>query len=184
MRPATSLMGVNIGVVPLGSTTVSYATLLMPRCTSARASLSSAARCRYVNSSWPGRSSCSYSTACGSFTFIIMSACANTAAASGSSCAPAAVNSASGKPLPSPAAACTSTLWPACTRVSTAAGVSATRYSLSLISFGTPIIMLSPSFFFGSKRCALQSTSACTSHTSRAGRYTSSYCAPSAVLTR
>ena len=55
--------------------------------------------------------------------------------------APAAVYSASEKPLPSPAVRCTRTSWPCLTSSATPAGVRATRFSLFLISLGTPIII-------------------------------------------
>src|SRR5262249_6793447 len=44
--------------------------------------------------------------------------------------------------LPSPAPSCTSTWWPCSTSARTPAGTRLTRYSLSLISFGTPICMV------------------------------------------
>src|SRR5262245_10985106 len=47
-------------------------------------------------------------------------------------------------PLPRPAPSCTSTWWPASTSVLTPAGTMLTRYSLSLISFGTPICIVPP----------------------------------------
>src|SRR6267378_8239289 len=47
-------------------------------------------------------------------------------------------------PLPTPAPSCTRTVWPACTRARTPAGTRLTRYSWSLISFGTPTCIPEP----------------------------------------
>src|SRR5881398_1530669 len=44
-------------------------------------------------------------------------------------------------PDPSPAPACTTTLWPCATSSRTPAGVRATRYSSDLISVGTPTLI-------------------------------------------
>src|SRR5438132_13077284 len=49
----------------------------------------------------------------------------------------------SSKPDPSPAFFSTSTRWPASVNARTPAGVRPTRYSLSLISFGSPMIKVS-----------------------------------------
>src|SRR5688572_10470560 len=84
---------------------------------------------------------CGHSAAIGSFTFMIMSASFHTAAALGAMVAPTAAYSSSGKPLPSPAPCSTVTLCPAAIIASAPAGTSATRFSLTLISFGTPIFM-------------------------------------------
>ena len=47
-------------------------------------------------------------------------------------------------PLPAPAFDSTSTVWPASTRALTPAGTMLTRYSLSLISRGTPTCIVPP----------------------------------------
>jgi hypothetical protein len=80
-----------------------------------------------------------YSTAMGSLTFMIISARRQTSSTSSRICAPTAVYWSSVKPLPSPALFSTNTVWPALTRASAPAGTRAMRFSLVLISFGTPI---------------------------------------------
>src|SRR3954471_9750296 len=77
----------------------------------------------------------------GSFTFMIMSASRQTASASAPIFAPTDVYAESGNPLPSPAPFSIMTLCPAPTSASAPAGTSATRFSLVLISFGTPIFI-------------------------------------------
>src|SRR3989338_145393 len=89
---------------------------------------------------WPGRMR-GHSGSIGSFTFTIRSALAQTVAASGAICAPAARYSASPKPLPCPAPVSTMTAWPSAASVAAPEGTSATRFSLVLISFGMPIFM-------------------------------------------
>src|SRR5215218_2511602 len=86
-----------------------------------------------------------YSTAIGSFTFMIISARAHTSS-TGRSCAPTDEYCSSSKPLPSPPPCSTSTVWPACTSASAPAGTSAMRFSLVLISFGTPMIIVGFAF--------------------------------------
>src|SRR5689334_2822445 len=68
-----------------------------------------------------------------------MSAASNTASASARIFAPAALYSSSEKPLPFPAPACTNTSCPSDARTLAPDGVIPTRYSLSLISVGTPM---------------------------------------------
>src|SRR5215212_9648933 len=69
-----------------------------------------------------------------------MPAAANTASASATIWAPAAVYSSSVIAEPVPAPACTTTSWPACTNSRTPSGVAATRYSWFLTSVGMPMI--------------------------------------------
>src|SRR5512134_3963978 len=83
-----------------------------------------------------------HSTAIGSFTLKIISALAHTSSAVGRIVAPAATYAESGNPLPSPAPCSTCTVCPCPTSDSTPAGTSATRFSLVLISFGTPMIIV------------------------------------------
>src|SRR5690606_16064417 len=109
-------------------------------CTRARVSSGCAARCKYVNRIWPGRSQPT-SSPMGSLTLTIMSACWKTSRASSTSRAPAAAYCSSEMPLPTPAPRCTTTVCPARVSSSTPAGVMATRFSPGLISFGTPMIM-------------------------------------------
>ena len=56
--------------------------------------------------------------------------------------APAAANSSSGNRDPSPAPDCTRTVLPWCTSSATPSGCMETRFSLSLISLGTPMTKL------------------------------------------
>src|SRR5437867_230876 len=70
-----------------------------------------------------------------------MSAPAKISSASPRSSAPALAYSSSGRPLPIPAPFWTRTLCPAPTSTLAPAGTMLTRYSLSLISFGTPMII-------------------------------------------
>src|SRR5690606_6856966 len=74
-------------------------------------------------------------------TFKIMSAFSQTSEAFSTISAPAFLYSSSVKLLPKPAPDSTSTFCPAFTRSNTPVGVIATRFSLFLISFGTPIII-------------------------------------------
>src|SRR5215213_540501 len=106
---------------------------LINSCVSSR----SGARCRYVNSNWPSRIR-GYSGAIGSFTFTIISAVAQTSSAELTIVAPARSYSVSSKPEPSPALTSTRMSCPASLSARTPAGVSPTRYSLSLISLGRP----------------------------------------------
>jgi hypothetical protein len=62
---------------------------VVPERTSASACLRSAARCRYVKSTW-SRRSIAHSTGCGSFTFTTSSACSKTSFAERAMRAPAA----------------------------------------------------------------------------------------------
>src|SRR5699024_666394 len=55
--------------------------------------------------------------------------------------APCSLYSSSVKPLPSPAEVSTNTVCPTATKWAAPSGVKATRFSLFLISFGTPIII-------------------------------------------
>src|SRR6266550_4517037 len=87
-----------------------------------------------------------HSGSIGSFTLTTISALAHTSAAFGTSVPPAARYASSANPDPSPAPCSTSTLCPSPTSDSTPAGTSATRFSAVLISFGTPTIMISPSY--------------------------------------
>src|SRR4051812_15578847 len=73
-----------------------------------------------------------------------MSAAANTASGLGATCAPAARYASSVAPMPAPAPVSTSTLCPCATISRTDDGVRPTRYSLFLISFGTPTCILPP----------------------------------------
>src|SRR5579863_4882076 len=98
----------------------------------------SAARCRYVNSTWPWRS-IAISDGCGSFTFTIKSAVANASATLSTTTAPAARYESSAMPMPAAALCSTVTLWPCNTSSRAPAGVRPTRYSCVLISLGTPI---------------------------------------------
>ena len=83
-----------------------------------------------------------HSTAIGSFTFMIISACCpHLVGAWAGSWRPTAVYASSGKPLPSPPPCSTNTVCPAPTSASAPAGTRAMRFSLVLISFGTPMIM-------------------------------------------
>jgi hypothetical protein len=109
MRPATSDIGVSSGSSPLGSCTVSYAMHVAPLCMCARVNRSSAAKWKYVKMVCPFRIRF-HSTSIGSFTFMIMSACFQTASAFGAIDAPAFVYRSSAKPLPSPADFSTSTV--------------------------------------------------------------------------
>src|SRR4051794_29404174 len=102
------------------------------------------ARWRYVKSRCRG-SSRATSSGWGSLTLTIISASPNTASASGRVLAPWARYCASRIAEPSPAPACTTTSCPASTSSRTPAGVSATRYSSSLTSAGTPTFTLSSS---------------------------------------
>src|SRR5688572_29931855 len=86
-----------------------------------------------------------YSTAIGSFTFMIISARAHTSS-TGRSSAPTDEYCSSSKPLPSPPPCSTSTVWPASTTASAPAGPGAMRSSLVLISFGTPMILVGFAF--------------------------------------
>ncbi len=88
-----------------------------------------------MNSCWPSRKRW-YSAGIGSLTLTIRSAPAKTSSAGPTSVAPAAAYSSSVNREPAPAPACTSTRWPSCTSSATPSGVSATRFSLSLISLG------------------------------------------------
>src|SRR5437868_2576608 len=81
-----------------------------------------------------------YSDAIGSFTFTIMSALAQTSSTVGTIVPPARSYSGSSKLEPAPASVSTRTLWPASVSARTPAGVRPTRYSLSLISLGRPMI--------------------------------------------
>src|SRR5215207_2586487 len=72
---------------------------------------------------------------------MIISARAHTSS-TGRSCAPTAAYCSSSKPLPRPPPCSTSTVWPACTSASAPAGTRAMRFSLVLISFGTPMIIV------------------------------------------
>src|SRR5215217_511631 len=139
IRPAISLIGASSGSRPSSSSTVSYATAATFRCTRNSVSPLSAARCRYVKSSCPSRKR-SYSCGCGSLTLTIMSAASNTASASDRIFAPALSKSSSGSAEPTPAPASTTTSCPARVSSRTPSGVCATRYSLSLTSFGIPTI--------------------------------------------
>src|SRR4051794_39637945 len=82
-----------------------------------------------------------YSGSTGSFTFTIISAFAHTSSAVSRIVPPARSKSTSGMPLPSPAERSTNTVCPALTSALTPAGTRPTRYSLFLISFGTPTII-------------------------------------------
>ena len=100
----------------------------------------------------PGRSR-GYSGGSGSLTFMSRSAFAQTSAAEGISSAPAAQYCSSVMPLPSPAPCSISTACPPCTRVLTPEGTIPTRNSFSLISFGTPMIIVgSPAYFVHLRR--------------------------------
>src|SRR5258708_5868922 len=90
-----------------------------------------------------------YSGAIGSFTLTIISASAQTSSADSIIVAPARWYKESSNPDPSPASFSTSTRWPASVSARTPAGVSPTRYSLSLISFGSPMITVFCSNCFG-----------------------------------
>src|SRR5207342_448127 len=68
----------------------------------------------------------------------------HTSAAPATISAPAPAYSASAIPAPSPAPISTSTSTPRCTNSVTPSGVMATRYSLFLISVGTPTVLLMP----------------------------------------
>src|SRR5262249_15002426 len=81
------------------------------------------------------------SSASGSFTLTIISARFQTSSREAIICAPAFLNSSSVTPEPTPAPACTSTVWPRLVRMRTPAGIMPTRYSRVLISVGTPMIM-------------------------------------------
>src|SRR5690348_4773085 len=142
MRPATSDIGVRSGSSPDGNCTVSYAMHVAPLFMHAFVSFSSAAKWKYVKIVWPLRIR-GHSGAIGSLTFMMMSAAFHTASASGAMRAPAFTYRSSQKPLPSPAPFSMCTVWPAATSASAPAGTSATRFSLVLISFGTPMFMLS-----------------------------------------
>src|SRR5687767_9101734 len=72
---------------------------------------------------------------------MIMSARFHTSAAVSAICAPKRVYVSSSNPLPAPAFFSISTVCPACFNASAPPGTSATRFSLVLISFGTPMIM-------------------------------------------
>ena len=74
-------------------------------------------------------------------TLKIISARFHTSSAEARIEAPAPVYSESAIPDPTPAPASTTTLWPAAVSDRTPAGTSATRFSLSLISLGSPTIM-------------------------------------------
>src|SRR5215218_5148192 len=101
-----------------------------------------------------------YSIAMGSFTFMIISARAHTSSAVSSTVAPATSYCSSVKPLPSPAPRSMKSWWPFWTSASAPAGTRATRFSLVLISRGTPISMPYPLPFaaavrhFGERRLA------------------------------
>ena len=90
-----------------------------------------------MNSCCPSRKRW-YSAAIGSLTLTIRSAPAKTSSALATSFAPAAANSESENREPAPASVSTSTSWPACTSSATPSGCTDTRFSLSLISLGTP----------------------------------------------
>src|SRR5260221_7529921 len=100
----------------------------------------SGARCRYVNRICPDLRR-RRSPACGSFTLTIMSAPAKTSSAFAAIVAPASRYAASSTPMPCPASCSTATLCPRVTSSCTDAGVSPTRFSNTLISFGTPTRM-------------------------------------------
>ena len=83
-----------------------------------------------------------YSEGCGSLTFNIISDLSQSSAGLSMIIAPTDIKSWSVKPLSSPAADSTYTSCPACLSICTPAGVIATLFSLFLISFGTPILIL------------------------------------------
>src|SRR3954468_17135876 len=114
---------------------------MAPVSASAVVSSGAGARCRYVKSTWPGRSRPT-SEGCGSFTPRTRSACAKSSGASGATRAPCASYSASGMDEPSPAPDCTSTSCPCSASSRAPAGVSATRYSSTLVSVGTPTLTI------------------------------------------
>ncbi len=143
MRPATSLIGARRGVRPSGSWTVSYATADTLRSTSAWVRSRPAARWRYVNRICPSRR-CSYSSGIGSFTLRIMSASRQTSAAPATISAPLRSKRSCGMFDPVPAPSCSRTRWPAWVSSRTPSGVTATRYSLSFTSAGTPTITRTP----------------------------------------
>src|SRR5215210_467218 len=136
-RPAISLIGASSGSRPSSVSTVSYATAVIPLSTSARVSGSSAAMCRYVNSTSPSRRR-EYSGSIGSLTLSSSSDASQTSSTE-TTRAPAATYESSENELPTPALRSTVTSCPRCTSSRAPAGVSATRYSSGLISFATPI---------------------------------------------
>src|SRR5436305_13450387 len=81
-----------------------------------------------------------YSGSIGSLTLTIISASAHTSSAEGMMVAPARSYRESSKPEPSPALRSTIQRCPASVSARTPAGVSPTRYSLSLISLRSPTI--------------------------------------------
>src|ERR1043166_4570994 len=83
-----------------------------------------------------------HSRSIGSFTFMIISLSRHVVAASGAILAPTAVNASSGNPLPRPAPVSINTECPAPTSDSAPAGTRAMRFSLVLISLGTPIFIV------------------------------------------
>ena len=99
-----------------------------------------AAKCRYVNKTWPRRRS-PYSGGIGSLTLSSRSASAHTSSAVSARWAPTALNSVSVIADPSPAPAWTSTSWPRCVSAATPAGVMATLNSLFFVSVGMPMRM-------------------------------------------
>src|SRR5512145_1287442 len=76
----------------------------------------------------------------GSFTLQTTSLLPHTSSAFSTISAPAALNSSSGIPEPTPAPFCTSTLWPDLASAATEAGMMPTRFSRGLISVGQPTI--------------------------------------------
>src|SRR6476646_7672884 len=122
----------------------------MPESTSARVSGSSAAMWRYVKRMSPSRRR-AYSGWIGSFTLRRRSACPH-ASSTDTMRAPARSYCASGKALPSPAVVSTRTSWPRWISSRAPAGVSATRYSSVLISFGTPIRKARRHYLAGPRR--------------------------------
>src|SRR6266511_309479 len=86
----------------------------------------------------------SYSDGTGSLTLRIMSAWRHTSSAEPTNSAPARLYRSPCSDEPSPAPSWTSTWWPAAVSSRAPSGVSATRYSLSLTSLGTPTITVWP----------------------------------------
>jgi hypothetical protein len=84
-----------------------------------------------------------YSGTIGSFTFTIISPSPQTSSAVAKMVAPARWYSESSKPEPAPALVSTITRCPASVKARTPAGVNPTRYSLSFISLGSPMITVS-----------------------------------------
>lgn len=116
---------------------------MVPESNNASVQARDAAKCKNVNKICPCRRR-PYSAAIGSLTLSNKSASAHTWSAVPTSCAPAALKSASVIAEPSPAPAWMSTSWPRRVSSATPAGVMATRNSLFLVSVGIPTRMITP----------------------------------------